>query len=123
LPDGNYQFTLTAAGVSDQSGNTLDGNGDGTGGDNFTFSFFVLAADANRDRSVDTVDFNILASNFGQSPRVFSQGDFNYDGTVDTVDFNILASQFSKTLSPAAGASTNSRAHHHLKKSLASHIV
>jgi hypothetical protein len=52
---------------------------------------------------VDTVDFNILAANFGQSGKKFSEGDFNYDGVVDTIDFNLLASRFGTTLAPAAG--------------------
>ena len=34
---------------------------------------------ANRDRRVNLADFNILAGNFGQPNRIFSQGDFNYD--------------------------------------------
>jgi len=63
----------------------------------------VLAGDANRDRSVDTIDFNILASNFGLAGKTFTQGNFNYDNTVDTIDFNILASRFGQTLaSPRA---------------------
>ena len=66
-----------------------------------TVNFFTLSGDADRNKTVDTIDFNILASNFGQSGKNFSQGDFNYDTTVDTIDFNLLATNFSKTL-PAA---------------------
>jgi len=94
LPDGNYRLTLPAGSVQDAAGNVLETT--------FTFDFFVLAGDANRDRRVDTVDFNILAANFAQSERTFSQGDFNYDGKVDTVDFNILASRFATELAPPA---------------------
>ncbi len=53
-------------------------------------------------------DFNVLASNFGQSGRDFSQGDFNYDGLVNLADFNILAARFGQqvahaTAGPPAG--------------------
>ena len=65
--------------------------------------FFVLAGDANRDRSVNLSDFGILRANFGQSPRTFSQADFNYDGVVNLTDFGILRSQFGKVLPPPDG--------------------
>ena len=65
---------------------------------NFVFDFFFLNADANHDRAVDTLDFNVLASNFAQTGKTFSQGNFNYDGFVDTLDFNLLAAQFTKQL-------------------------
>ena len=59
---------------------------------------YVNYGDANLDRTVDTIDFNLLAANFGQSDVVWGAGNFNYDGGVDTVDFNLLASNFAKTL-------------------------
>jgi len=60
------------------------------------YSFYD--GDANIDKTVDTVDFNLLAANFGAvSGKVWTQGDFNGDEAVDTVDFNILASNFSLT--------------------------
>src|SRR5262249_36768306 len=71
---------------------------------------FVLTGDANRDRTVDTIDFNILAANFSQSGKSFGQSDFNYDGTVDSVDFNLLASNFSKALAPPTATATAFRA-------------
>jgi hypothetical protein len=105
LASGNYRFVLGPGTVSDRAGNVLS-----TG---FTFEgndAFFLSADANRDRSVDTVDFNILAANFSQSGKTFSQGDFNYDGTVDTIDFNLLASNFGKTLAAASATATRTPA-------------
>ena len=104
LPDGNYRLTLLAPGITSGAGQ-LDGNRDGTGGDNFTFEFFVLAGDANRDKAVNLLDFNILAANFGQANRNFAQGDFDYSGTVNLQDFNLLAARFGQVLpGPAAGA-------------------
>ncbi len=73
----------------------------------------TLAGDTNLDRTVNLVDFNPLASNFGQANRIFGQGDFNYDSISNLTDFNILASRFgsalgpggTQTLSPFANAS------------------
>jgi hypothetical protein len=53
---------------------------------------------------VNLADFNILASNFGHSPRTFSQGDFNYDGIVNLADFNLLASRFGTSLGAPGAA-------------------
>jgi autotransporter-associated beta strand protein len=50
--------------------------------------------DANLDGIVNLNDFNRLASNFGQSGKVWATGDFNYDGIVNLGDFNLLASNF-----------------------------
>ena len=85
--------TLPAGAVSDTASNPSTAP--------FTFDFFVLAGDADRSRTVDTIDFNILATNFALSGKTFSQGDFDYSGTVDTIDFNLLANRFSQSL--AAG--------------------
>jgi hypothetical protein len=94
LPDGNYESRLPMDRVSDPLGYWLESDE--------THAFFVLAGDANRDRVVNLQDFNILASNFGQSNRTFSQGDFNYDSVVNLLDFNILASRFGMALAPGA---------------------
>jgi len=97
LPDGNYQSVVT--GQQDVAGNAMAVD------PSAPYSFFVLAGDADRSKTVDTIDFNLLAANFSQSGQNFSQGDFSYDGTVDTIDFNLLAANFSKALAaPAAAA-------------------
>lgn len=91
LPDGNYTARIPA-GFPDAFGNATQVDA--------TLEFFVLAADANQDRFVDTNDFNLLAANFGSTGKVFSQGNFNYDvaGVVDSIDFNILLAQYGKRL-------------------------
>jgi subtilisin family serine protease len=94
LPDGDYRATLAAAGITDASGNPLPAD--------VVVNFFVLAGDATRDRRVNLNDFNVLAANFGQSDRTFSQGDFDYDGMVNLNDFNVLASRFGIALAPAS---------------------
>ena len=90
LPDGNYRATVAAGRYADAAGNA----GDTTA----SLDFFVLAGDFNRDRSVNLSDFTVLANNFGQSGRTFSQGDANYDGVVNLSDFTILANRFGTTL-------------------------
>ena len=92
LPDGNYTATLLAAGITTIPGATLAAN--------YVLPFRFLQGDANNDGGVNLLDFNLLASNFGQSPRTFAQGDFNYDGLVNLSDFNILATRFGQSVGP-----------------------
>jgi hypothetical protein len=79
LPDGNYTASLSNAAAMIAE---------------YDLPFFVLRADANRDRVVNALDFNIVASNFGATNQTLSTGDLNYDGSVDTADFTLLAQQF-----------------------------
>jgi len=65
---------------------------------------YTLSGDADLNKSVDTVDFNLLAANFGTAGKRWSQGDFNFNTTVDTVDFNLLASKFSQSLPADPGS-------------------
>jgi hypothetical protein len=103
LPDGDYSARLLATGVSDPSGNRMDGDGNGIAGGHYETIFYILAADADRNRVVDVADLGVLASNWQQSPRTFAEGDFDYSGTVDVADLGILASQWQQDLlaSPA----------------------
>jgi hypothetical protein len=95
LPDGNYRATLAAGLVKDRASNLLDGNGDGTAGDDYTFDLFQLAGDANRDRAVDFLDLAKLAQNYNISDgRTYADGDFNGDGSVDFLDLAILAQRY-----------------------------
>ena len=96
LPDGRYRLTLSGATITDAAGNSMAGN--------HTFEFTFLRGDANGDGRVNLDDFNILAANFGHSPRDFTQGDFNYDSVVNLDDFNILASRFGVVVGPASAA-------------------
>ncbi len=102
LADGNYRATLGAGGISDVPGNGLDGDGNGSGGDDFTSGFFFLRGDANHDRVVDITDLGILATNWQGSGKTFAQGDFNYDGLVDISDLGILASNWQKSVAAPA---------------------
>lgn len=101
LPDGNYDLSIAPGALADAFGNALL-----TG---HAFSFYFLNGDASRDGAVNSDDFNILATSFGLSGRVFSQGDFNYDGLVDSDDFNILATRFGTSLAPQANRFAQAR--------------
>jgi hypothetical protein len=92
LPDGNYSATLDAANLTD-----LAGNEPATPA---AINFFVLRGDVNRDRVVNAVDFDALATHFGMTNVAFSDGDFNYDGVVNSMDFAALATRFNTHLSP-----------------------
>jgi subtilisin family serine protease len=104
LPDGDFRATLVGGGISDQSGNLLDANLDAIGGDNVETQFFFLQGDANRDQIVNSIDFNILASNFGVPSAHFGMGDFDYDRDIDSEDFNILAGTFGASLGGTSAA-------------------
>jgi hypothetical protein len=97
LADGRYRATLLAAGVTNPSGTPLPSD--------HVLDFFFLNGDANHDERVNLDDFNVLAANFGQSGRDFTQADFTYDGVVNLDDFNVLASRFGTNLPAARGGS------------------
>lgn len=92
LADGDYTATLVAGSVQDAAGNVLT--------DDETLDFFILAGDVNRDRSVDFTDLVILAQNYGQMGRTFSQGNIDYSvsGNVDFSDLVILAQHYNSRL-------------------------
>jgi hypothetical protein len=64
---------------------------------------YTAQGDANLDGTTDTIDFNILATNFSGNNQRWFTGDFNYDTSVDTVDFNLLTSAFGQTMPAGAG--------------------
>jgi hypothetical protein len=97
LPDGRYRATLVASGITNPSGLPLPAN--------VVFEFVFLRGDANNDGRVNLLDFDVLAGNFGQSPRDFTQGDFNYDTLVNLADFDLLAGRFGIVVGPQARTS------------------
>jgi hypothetical protein len=93
--DGNYRIAISAIGVYDAQATPLFADIDSP--------FYVLGGDADRNRTVNFNDLVLLARNFNQSGRTFSQGDFNYDGVVNFSDLVILARNFNRTLSAIPG--------------------
>jgi ELWxxDGT repeat protein len=94
LADGNYRATLHHDGVNDLSSNGL--------ADDQTLDFFVFRGDANGDRRINALDFNILAAHFGEKPSQYSRGDFNYDRKINSADFNLLAQRFHQNFAAPA---------------------
>lgn len=50
--------------------------------------------DANLDQTVNSLDYNILASRLGQTAVLWTDGDFNYDGVVNSLDMQLLADNY-----------------------------
>ena len=97
---GRYSVVLNAAGIQDLSGSPLDGNGDGTPGDDNRSELVVtLAGDTDLDLDVDFVDFIRLSAGFG-SPGNWANGNFDNLQPVGFPDFLLLAQNFGKSLQP-----------------------
>jgi hypothetical protein len=92
LPNGNYTARAIAAGLTNAAGTPMAADS--------VLSFFALAGDVNRDRSVNGTDFAILAGNFGRSGMTYAQGDLNGDGSVSGTDFALLAGNFGRSVPP-----------------------
>jgi hypothetical protein len=97
IPVANFTATLPVGSVSSAASITNPLS--------YTLSFYSLPGDANHDRTVNLLDLNALATNFGKSNMNFTGGDFDYNGVVGLSDFNQLVSNFGKTLSPPSGSS------------------
>src|SRR5262249_11550750 len=104
LADGVYTLTVLAGKVSDVNG-ALDGDGDGTGGDDYVAvgsptadpKLFRLFGDFNGSGSVDGVDFLAFRSTLGLASGAANFNpafDFDGNGTTDAQDFLELRSRF-----------------------------
>jgi hypothetical protein len=93
LIDGKYTLTVLADQVSNVG--QLDGNGDGIGGDDFSFGFHRLFGDADGDGDVDAADFGAFRQAFGIGGVAF---DFDNDGDVDASDFGQFRFRFGTSI-------------------------
>jgi CSLREA domain-containing protein len=92
LKDGRYTLKVLASQVTDLAGNSLDGNGDGTGGDDYVevgapgsgHNLFRFYGDINGDGTVSASDFIQFRQYFGGYLFAF---DFDNDGAVAASDF------------------------------------
>ena len=89
---GYHTVTLDAGGIRGITGVALDGNADGTPGDDFEQQILVaVRGDVNLDGKVDLTDFQTLTNHFdpsGQNPgNDWSAGNFDRDFDVDLSDF------------------------------------
>jgi CARDB len=70
---------------------------------------YALLSDANQDNTVNLLDLNALATDFGTSGGTTATGDFDYSGTVNIGDFDTLAMEFNTSF-PLPGALPSSAA-------------
>ena len=98
LDDGRYTLTALASQIS--SGN-FDGDGNGTGGDNYVLigdlnnKLFCLFGDNDGDGDVDSSDFGQFRTAYGGANSTF---DFDGDGDVDSSDFGQFRTRFGATI-------------------------
>jgi hypothetical protein len=103
LKDGVYVLTISSAQIIDPSGQHLDGNGDGIGGDDYVSPttqgnpnrIFRLFGDADGDASVGTSDFAIFRQSFNSVNDMF---DFDGDGFVSVNDFIQFRNRFNTSI-------------------------
>jgi autotransporter-associated beta strand protein len=105
LNDGRYTLTALAGQIT-ANGQQLDGNGDGTAGDNFVFAdsgqatgnqLFRFFGDINGDRFVNGADFALFRTAFGSSSSSANYNaalDVNGDGFVNGADFTLFRTNF-----------------------------
>jgi hypothetical protein len=92
LANGRYTLKILANQVSTPAG-ALDGNGDGTPGDDYTFGaaqgLVRLYGDGNGDGKVDAADLALFRQTFGRvagDPLYQSGFDVNGDGVINCTD-------------------------------------
>ncbi len=102
LADGRYQLTAVANQIT-AGGLQLDGDGNGTGGDNFVLNgttgngLFRFFGDVNGDGTDNAADFGPFRAAFGTStgnPLYRDYLDFNADNTINAADFAQFRSRF-----------------------------
>jgi hypothetical protein len=91
LNDGRYTLTALAAQIT-ANGQQLDGNGDGTAGDNYVFAdsgatsgnqLFRLYGDADGSRTVNALDLSLFRAAYGSGDPTF---DVDGNGVVNAND-------------------------------------
>jgi hypothetical protein len=102
LADGSYALTVSASKVRDQQGTALDGNGDGTAGDDFTLAdngqargLFRLFGDGDGNRVVNQGDLSLFRIAFGSGDLTF---DADGSGVVNQADLAAFRANFGKGL-------------------------
>lgn len=91
LPDGHYRATLAAGSLKDLSNNPMASA--------FSFDFYVLSGDFNRDQAVNFDDLLRIAQNYGAiDTATFSMGDIDYDFDVDFDDLLMFAQKYGNSI-------------------------
>jgi hypothetical protein len=61
-----------------------------------------LDGDANIDQVVNIADFSVVAANFNQTGKLWTEGDFTGDESVGIADFSLLAANFNQSTAGSA---------------------
>ncbi len=110
LGNGNYTATLSASGITDGSGLTLDGNGDDRGGDDYNFDFYRLFGDSGVDRDVDNLDlirFRQAFPKIDPDPQYNPIFDSEQDGDIDNLDLIRFRQTFPTVLAAPVSVSAS----------------
>jgi hypothetical protein len=104
LADGRYTLTALASQISSNT-QPLDGNSDGLGGDNYTFSdaqgLFRLFGDINGDQTVNGLDLGFFRDGFGTQvgdANYLSYLDIDGDGVINGFDLGQFRTRFGSSL-------------------------
>ena len=99
-----YTAILAGAGLCDEAGNDLDGDGDGAPGGDCRRQFLVACpGDVTLDGVVDHLDYLTVKRYLGgPSDGHWWKGDFDADGDVDRDDLRALEAGFGRDLRPSA---------------------
>jgi len=100
LADGNYRLT-TFDTITDGFGNQLDGNENGSAGDNATDEFFRLYGDATGDGNVNVVDLLQFRNAFNSADGASNYNealDFSGDGRINVLDLLQFRSRFNTSV-------------------------
>ena len=105
---GHYRFTIVSDGVQNPFGTGLDGNGNGTGGDNYVREFHIAAPvvgevsfNANGYLLVDTIGVSVIDGNAAATIQVVVT---TPRGDTETLTFNRNGSTYAGTI-PSIGGS------------------
>ena len=104
LADGRYTLTALAGQIA-AGGHSLDGNGDGTPGDNYTFGdaqgLFRMFGDVNGDQVVNGLDLGFFRNAFGTAAgdaNYLSYLDFDNNGVINGLDLGQFRTRFGTML-------------------------
>ena len=103
LPDDQYTATLDASKITNSAAKNLDGNGDGIGGDNATFTFYRLFGDTTGNAEVNGEDLDVFVDKWLSNPDATGL-DADGDDFVNFIDFAAFAKNWAASFSPPSSS-------------------
>ncbi len=100
LPAGHYDIAINAVGITDTSGNALDGTNTGAAGTDYSTALMVCPpGDINISGHVNDDDLSLLLANW-RIGAAWSVGDVTGDGEVDDNDLSIVLANWGADIRP-----------------------